>query len=121
MPALVAGIFLASMLSLILIGLTPASWPGLLVSSALQGMCVMMLSAIFSFWSARLFPALATVSMTAVLVVFALGNILGPMMAGLLQSVMGMTEVFMISGGLSLATAVIFPLAYRCVFKSQSR
>ncbi|MCX2522776.1 MFS transporter [Larsenimonas rhizosphaerae] len=121
MPTLVAGIFLASMLSLVLIGITPASWPGMLASSALQGMCVMMLSAIFSFWSARLFPALATVSLTAVLVVFALGNILGPVLAGLFQGGMDMTGVFLVAGGLSLATAVVFPLAYRVMFNSQPR
>ncbi|MCM5703997.1 hypothetical protein [Larsenimonas salina] len=106
--ALVAGIFLASAVSLALIGIAPATWAGLIVSAGLQGMCVMMLSAIYSFWSNNLFPALATLGFTAVLTVFAFGNIVGPALAGALAPMTGISGVFLMSAAVSLATALAF-------------
>ncbi|RKQ95738.1 putative MFS family arabinose efflux permease [Kushneria sinocarnis] len=108
MTVLVRTLFILSAVSLLACGLAPTSWPLLLLSALLQGSCIMMLSAIFSFWSVRLFPELAAVSFTAVLVIYALGNIIGPAAAGSLAATLGMNIAFAITAALSLLTALLF-------------
>ncbi|OHV07542.1 hypothetical protein BH688_15070 [Kushneria phosphatilytica] len=108
MTALVRTLFVLSAISLLAAGLAPTSWPLLILSALLQGSCIMTLSAIFSFWSDRLFPELAAVSFTAVLVIYALGNIIGPAAAGSVAATLGMNITFAITAGLSLLTAVLF-------------
>ena len=106
---LMRAIFAASMLSLLAAAYVPASWPGLGVSGALQGACIMMQSSIFAFWSDRLFPDLASVSLTVVLMFYAAGNVIGPALAGTAADAWSMQLVFVVSAGLSLATALLFP------------
>lgn len=109
LTALVRGIFACSFLSLLLIGIVPTSWTALIVSAALQGACIMVLSAIFSFWSNRLNPDLPTIGFTATLTMFALGNILGPAVGGFAAGPLGLAMTFAAYAALSVATIVLFP------------
>ena len=109
LTALVRGIFGCSLLSLLLMGLWPTHWSALLVSAALQGACIMVLSAIFSFWSSRLHPALPTIGFTATLAMFAFGNICGPAVGGFAAGSLGLAGTFMANAVLSLATILLFP------------
>lgn len=110
---LLRAIFLASCISLALIGLAPDHWLAALVSAALQGGCLMTISAVFSFWSLRMFPNLPSVSFTAVLVVFAGGNVAGPALAGVAAGQVGLGATFLAAGGVSLVTALLLPRRVR--------
>ena len=83
--------------------------PALLASAALQGACIMVLSAIFSFWSSHLHPALPTIGFTATLAMFAAGNILGPAISGLAAGALGLAGTFVANAVISLATILLFP------------
>ena len=109
LTALVRGIFVCSLLSLLLVGLLPTQWSALLVSAALQGACIMVLSAIFSFWSSHLHPNLPTIGFTATLTMFALGNIIGPALGGFAAGPLGLAGTFVANAAISLATVVFFP------------
>jgi predicted MFS family arabinose efflux permease len=102
-------IFVCSFASLALLGAAPGSWLALLASAAFQGGCLMTISAVFSFWSLRLFPHLPSLSFTAVLLVFATGNVAGPALAGLAAGQLGLGTTFLAAGGLSLLTALTLP------------
>lgn len=107
--ALLRTIFVASAVSLALLSVAPGSWSAVLISAGLQGICVMTLSAVFSFWSLRLFPHLPSISFTAVLLVFAAGNIAGPPLAGLVAGRFDLGTAFAAAGALSLVTALALP------------
>lgn len=109
LTALVRGVFLCSCVSLGLIGWAPAAWSSVLLSAALQGVSVMVLSSIYAFWSERLYPGLPTVSLTVVLVVYAAGNIVGPVLAGYAADAIGLGTTFLVVACISLATAAGFP------------
>lgn len=105
---LVQGIFFCSTVSLLCIGIGANTWAGLLVSAALQGLCLMSLSAIFSFISQRLYPDISSISFTAVLSIYALGNVAGPALAGYLAGLFNLMVVFTASAALSLVTGLLF-------------
>lgn len=90
-------IFAAAALSLALIALTPTSWAGVLISSGMHGAALMSVSAVFSFWSLRLFPGRGTLGLTATLVGVAVGSVLGPAMAGLLADSSGPRVTFIVA------------------------
>lgn len=102
-------IFICSTVSLALLGVAPGSPSAVLTSAALQGACLMTISAVFSFWSLRVFPHLPSVSFTAVLLAFAAGNVAGPALAGLVASRFELGTTFVATSGLSLLTALALP------------
>lgn len=102
-------IFVCSFVSLALVGMAPGNFPAMITSAALQGGCLMTISAVFAFRSLRLFPNMPSVSFTAVLLVFAVGNVTGPALAGLAASQFGLEATFVASGSLSLITAFLLP------------
>jgi predicted MFS family arabinose efflux permease len=75
---LFAAIFAAGALSLVLIALAPTSWSAVVLASGLHGAAIMMVSAVLSFWSLRLFPGRGTAGFTAALVSMAAGSVAGP-------------------------------------------
>lgn len=91
---LLKAIFAAAALSLVLIALIPTSWAGVLISSGIHGAALMSVSAVFSFWSLRLFPGRGTLGFTAALVGVAVGSVLGPAVAGLLADGFGPLVTF---------------------------
>lgn len=102
--ALLWAIFLASALSFGLMAFMQDSGWAVLASAGLQGAVVMMTSAVFSFWTARLFPYLPSVSFTGVLIVVALGSVLGPVTSGWAGDMIGLKAVFIAGAAISLVT-----------------
>lgn len=102
---LLRGIFLCSALSLALVALTPNALFGILVSAGLQGGCVMTISAVFAFWSLRIFPHLPATGFTGAILALAAGSIVGPGVAGQTLDLFGAEATFLGAGLLSLLTA----------------
>ena len=100
-------VFLFSLVSFLILAATPTIWPAAIVSAGLQGACVMMTSAVLSFWSERLFPHLPSVSFTVVLMAYALGSVLGPAAAGMVGEAFGMGAALLATGAISLLTLPI--------------
>jgi len=105
---LLSAIFLAIAASLALVVLAPRAWPAVVVSAGLQGATVMTVSAVFSFWSLRLFPSRGSLGFTAALVALAAGSVLGPMLAGALAELWGTRAAFLLAATAPLAAAVFF-------------
>ncbi|HEX6144684.1 MAG TPA: MFS transporter [Geminicoccaceae bacterium] len=105
---LFCAIFAAAALSLVLIAIAPNSWTAVLAASGLHGVAVMMVSAVFSFWSLRLFPGRGTLGFTATLLSVAAGSVLGPALAGLLAAAQGPKVMFLAAAAPPLATALWF-------------
>ena len=101
-------IFTAAALSLLLIALLPTLWASVIAASGLHGMAIMMVSAVFSFWSVRLFPGRSTLGFTATLLAMAVGSVLGPVLAGLLSAAQGPIVMFVVAALPSVAAAVWF-------------
>jgi predicted MFS family arabinose efflux permease len=110
LSALLRLLLVGSALSLSLVALMPTSWPGVVLSAGLQGIFVMMMSAILAFWSERLFPQMPARSFTAALIAVAIGSVLGPAVAGTLSDLRGPAFMFLTTAVLSITTMpVILP------------
>ncbi|MCK5934117.1 MAG: MFS transporter [Fulvimarina manganoxydans] len=105
--ALLVAMFTGSAVSLVLLALLPGSWTATLLSAALQGVCLMALSSVYSFWSERLFPGISSISFTATLLVYATGNMLAPPVAGFMSDAMGLGPTFAVFAGLSLLSVTM--------------
>jgi predicted MFS family arabinose efflux permease len=98
--------------SLAFVALLPQSWAGIVAAAGLQGLHIMMTSAILAFWSDRLFPTVPSLSFTAALLATAAGSILGPALAGLASGAVGPVVMFLGAALLPAATALLIPSAY---------
>ena len=107
LPWLLRSLMLAGALSATLAAIGPESWAGLIPSAGLQGVHVMMTSAVLAFWSDRLFPALPSFSFTAALLAMAAGSVLGPAVAGLVAEAFGAGAMFLGLAGLPAAFAAL--------------
>ncbi|WP_422072384.1 YbfB/YjiJ family MFS transporter [Tranquillimonas rosea] len=105
LPMLLRLIMLAGTASCVLVVILPASWVGLILSAGLQGLHVMMTSAILAFWSDRLFPTLPSLSFTAALLATATGSVIGPALAGLASDAFGAEAMFLGTAALPALTA----------------
>ena len=105
---LLCGIFAAGAASLILIALAPTVWSGVVSASGLHGAAIMMASAVFSFWSLRLFPGRGALGFTATLLCMASGSVAGPALAGLLADAEGPAAMFLAAAGPPFAMALWF-------------
>ena len=108
---LLRALLIAAAASLILAALLPGSWGGLIASAGLQGVNVMMTSAVLAFWSERLFPSLPSLGFTATVLALAAGNVIGPALAGAALDGIG-------TGTMFCATAVI-PLAATAILRTK--
>lgn len=108
LAALFCLIFAAAALSLALIALAPTSWSAVIAASGLHGVAIMMVSAVFSFWSLRMFPGRGTLGFTATLLGMAAGSVLGPALAGLLAAAHGPVVMFLTAAAVPLAMALWF-------------
>jgi len=105
---LFCAIFAAAALSLVLIALAPTSWSAVVAASGLHGVAIMTVSAVFSFWSLRLFPGRGTLGFTATLLFVAAGSVLGPALAGYLSAAQGPRFMFLAAAVPPLAVALWF-------------
>jgi MFS family permease len=110
---LLTAIFAAGALSLALIAVAPTSWSGVLAASGLHGAALMMVSAVFSFWSLRLFPGRGTLGFTVTLFGLAAGSVAGPALAGLLAEAEGGRIMFLAAAVPPLAAALWFAARLR--------
>ena len=105
---LLRGLMGISALSLALIALAPASWVAIVLSAGLQGVFVMMTSAVLAFWCERLFPSLPSVSFTLALLVAGTGSVIGPAVAGFISDALGWIPMFL--GAAALPGAAAFAI-----------
>jgi predicted MFS family arabinose efflux permease len=101
-------VFCAFAASLALIGVLPGATPGVVASAGLHGAAVMMISAVLSVWTLRLFPGRASVGFTAALVAVAVGSVIGPALAGAFITAVGPLPAFLLFALPSLGVAVFF-------------
>ncbi|KAA9009157.1 MFS transporter [Histidinibacterium aquaticum] len=99
-------LMLSAAVSVSLVVLFPGSWAGLGVSAGLQGVHVMMTSAVLAFWSEKLFPGFPSLSFTSALLATAAGSVLGPSLAGLASDVFGDWTMFLGTAALPALTAL---------------
>ena len=111
LPMLLRLLMLAGALSIALVAIAPGNWAGLVLSAGLQGVHVMMTSAVLAFWSERLFPAIPSLSFTTVLLATAAGSVLGPAVAGLASDTFGAGAMFL--GAAALPAVIAFLLRGR--------
>ncbi len=104
---LLRALTVSAALSIAIIAGAPTSWAGVIVSAGLQGMFVMMISAVLSLWSEQLFPDLPSLSFTMALLITGAGNIVGPAVAGAVSTAVGPAQMFAGTAALALATALV--------------
>jgi len=107
LPWLLRALNIGAALSIAIIAWAPTSWGFVVVSAGMQGMFVMMISAVLSLWSERLFPDLPSLSFTTALWITAAGNIAGPAIAGVTASAFGPVPMFFGAAALALATSLL--------------
>jgi predicted MFS family arabinose efflux permease len=107
LATLLRGLMLAGAGSLTLVALIPGTWAGLVLSAGLQGLHVMMVSAVLASWSERLFPALPSLSFTAALLATAGGSMIGPALAGLAADALGAQMMFLAAASLPGALTLV--------------
>lgn len=104
---LLRALMVSAAFSIAIIAWAPTSWVGVIVSAGLQGMFVMMISALLSLWSEQLFPELPSLSFSAALLITAIGNIGGPVVAGMASSALGSVTMFAATAAIALATSLL--------------
>lgn len=107
LPWMLRILMLAGGMSMILVAAIPDKWAGLILSAGLQGVNVMMISAILAVWSERLFPTLPAFSFTAALLATAAGSMIGPSIAGVISDSFGAEPMFFAIASLPVITALI--------------
>lgn len=107
LPTVLRLLMLASALSFGLLAAAPTSWASVAISAGLQGVNVMMMSAVLAFWSDRLFPALPSQSFTGVLLAVAAGSAVGPAAAGFLSRAVGAEPMFWGTAALAMVAAAV--------------
>ena len=107
LPMLLRFLMMSGAVSVALVALAPETWAGLAVSAGLQGVHVMMTSAVLAFWSDRLFPSLPSLGLTAAMLAAAAGSVFGPAVAGAASGALGAEAMFLGTAALPAATALL--------------
>lgn len=102
---LLRALLLAASVSLALAALMSGSWLGLVSSAGLQGVNVMMTSAVLALWSERLFPSFPSLGFTASLLSTAAGSVIGSAVAGMVSDGIGPEAMFYGTAVLPLVAA----------------
>ncbi|KAF0676675.1 MFS transporter [Profundibacterium mesophilum] len=93
--------------SALLIAFAATSWAGLIASAGLQGIHVMVTSALIASWSEELFPSLPSLSFTAALLAMAAGSVLGAALGGVAADAVGPAIMFLGAALLPAAAALL--------------
>lgn len=104
---LLRALLLAAAASLALAALMPGYSLGLVSSAALQGINVMMTSAILAFWSERMFPSFPSLGFTVTLMATAAGSVIAPPFAGIVADGFGLQAMFLGTAAIPLAATAI--------------
>lgn len=102
-------IFVAAGASLLLLAVLPGHWTAASASAALHGASLMAVSAVLAFGSLRLFPHAPAFGFTAVVMVMAAGNVLGPAVAGASAGQFGMESALIGAATLALLSGIVLP------------
>ena len=92
-----------------LLGAAPAWWPAVGISAVLYGASVMCMSALLAVWSSVVFSEQPATGFSAALLLFAVGNIVGPAAAGAFAGRFGLDTAFFLSAALALVGIIIPP------------
>jgi predicted MFS family arabinose efflux permease len=95
--------------ALALLGLAPASIPAALASAVLFGAAYNVAVAVQVIWSAAVFAARPAAGLAAVLVMNALGLLVGPPVAGAVAGATGFPAVFCAAAAVALASVALSP------------
>lgn len=106
---LLAAILFALGAAAFLLGIAPAWWTAVIVSAALYGAGVMMMSALLSVWSSRVFPDRASAGFSAALLLFGAGAVVGPGVLGALAGRFGLDVAFLVAAALAWSAILIRP------------
>ncbi|MGI8607214.1 MAG: MFS transporter [Gaiellaceae bacterium] len=90
-----------------LLSLAPSALFAVLLSAALFGVAYNLVVAIQVIWSAQVFADRPSAGLSAVMFAMGLGLLVGPAGAGALAQEIGLTNVFLVGGGV-VASAVLF-------------
>ncbi|OWY01502.1 MFS transporter [Thioclava sp. IC9] len=103
---LVRILLVVAAVSLVFAAFEPGNWVALVASAALQGINVMMTSAVLAFWSERLFPSFPALGFTATLLATAAGSVIGPAIAGMVAGSFGPAAMFCGTAAIPLLAAL---------------
>jgi predicted MFS family arabinose efflux permease len=95
--------------SMCLLAVWHGSWAGLVLSAAAFGATYNVLLAVQVIWSARVFASRPATGLAAVLFMLGLGQIVGPVLAGMLADGVGLAAAFLAGGALIFACALLPP------------
>jgi predicted MFS family arabinose efflux permease len=99
----------AEALALVLLGVAPANPAAVLVSAVLFGAAYNVAVTVEVIWSAAVFAARPAAGLAAVLVMNALGLLVGPPLAGVVADQAGFAPVFYGAAAVALATVALSP------------
>lgn len=104
-----AATLVASGLAAGLLGLAAGSLPAVAASVVLFGFGVMLMSALLSVWSSDVFRERPSTGFSAALLLFGIGSIVGPAVAGAAADRYGLGGIFLLVAALAISTAPIRP------------
>jgi predicted MFS family arabinose efflux permease len=92
-----------------LLGLAPGSLPAVAASAVLFGSGVMFMSALLSVWSSDVFRERPSTGFSSALLLFGIGSVAGPAVAGAAAERYGLDGIFLLVGALAILTAIVRP------------
>ena len=96
-----------------LLELAPGSLPAVAASAVLFGSGVMFMSALLSVWSSDVFRERPSTGFSSALLLFGIGSVAGPAVAGAAAERYGLGGIFVLVGALAISTALLRPASKR--------
>lgn len=94
-----------------LLGVAQSSWAVIVISAALYGASVMIMSALLAVWSSTVFVEQPTTGFSATLLIFGLGLTVGPAALGALADSTRLEIAFLVAAAIALLTGLARPRA----------
>jgi len=107
-PTIVAG-SLALASSLALLAAAPGSWLAVVPPAVLFGAAYNILLAVEAIWSARVYAGRPATGLAAVMLMLAIGLLIGPAAAGIMAASLGLPAAFLAGAAVVAATALLAP------------